>query len=92
MKNIFVTPRRSTLTNIEESDEEAAGFWQGLWHGCTLPITFLMSLFNEEIGVYETRNNGGWYNFGFLFGLMMIFGGGKGGQQWGGIERKEVED
>ena len=53
-----------------------AGFWMGLWHGFIFPVTFLISLFNHDVGVYELHNNGGWYNFGYLVGLSIIFGGG----------------
>jgi hypothetical protein len=29
--------------------------------------------------MYEVHNNGGWYNLGFLLGLIIIFGGSGGG-------------
>jgi hypothetical protein len=58
-------------------DAEPAGFWAGLWHGLILPITFFISLFNPGVGIYETNNNGGWYNFGFLLGASSSLGGGK---------------
>lgn len=53
-----------------------AGFWSGLWHGVISPITFIISLFSDNVNIYEIHNNGGWYNFGFLFGASIIFGGG----------------
>ena len=43
-----------------------------------VPITFLMSLFKEDVGVYELHNNGAWYNFGFALGTIMSFSGGSG--------------
>jgi len=52
-----------------------AGFWLGLWQGFISPITFVVSLFNDDVGIYEIHNNGGWYDFGFLFGAMVIFSG-----------------
>jgi hypothetical protein len=52
-----------------------AGFWLGLWHGVICPIAFIVSLFNHHVGIYEVANNGGWYNFGFVLGLSMAFGG-----------------
>ena len=65
------------LANIERIEGEGtAGFWHGLWHGFIAPFTFIISLFNSNIGIYEVHNNGGWYNFGFLFGATIIFGGG----------------
>ncbi|MFZ1410197.1 MAG: hypothetical protein WAS07_01910 [Micropruina sp.] len=57
---------------------EAAGFWLGLWHGFICPITFLVSLFNPAVNIYEIHNTGGWYNFGFVVGASAIFGGGGG--------------
>ena len=53
-----------------------AGFWAGLWHGIIVPFTFLISLFNPNIGIYEINNNGRWYNFGFILGISGSFGGG----------------
>ena len=55
------------------------GFWWGLWHGLIAPVTFIVSLFSETVGIYEVHNSGGWYDFGFLLGLSMVFGGGAGG-------------
>lgn len=55
-----------------------AGFWYGLWHGIIAPITFLISLFTDDVNVYEVSNNGNWYDFGFVLGLSMAFGGAAG--------------
>jgi hypothetical protein len=53
-----------------------AGFWLGLWHGIICPVTFLISLFNDHVNVYDVHNNGNWYNFGFVLGVSVVFGGG----------------
>jgi hypothetical protein len=58
------------------SGREAAGFWLGLWHGLITPVTFLISLFNDNVNLYEVHNNGNWYNFGFVAGLSIVFGSG----------------
>lgn len=55
-----------------------AGFWLGLWHGFIAPFTLIVSFFNDQVGIYEVHNNGGWYNFGFVFGASLFFGGGGG--------------
>jgi hypothetical protein len=55
---------------------ELAGFWLGLWHGFIVVVTFIISLFTDSVNVYEVHNNGGWYNFGFVIGLMFALGGG----------------
>jgi len=58
---------------------KAAGFWLGLWHGLIAPVTFVISLFSDTVEMFEVHNNGGWYNFGFLLGMMILLGGGGGG-------------
>lgn len=57
---------------------ESAGFWMGLWHGMIFPVTFFVSLFNHDVGVYAVVNNGGWYNFGYFLGIAISMGGGAG--------------
>jgi hypothetical protein len=67
------------LNPVEDSTNpvgEIAGFWQGLWHGFIALFTFFVSLFNDNVSIYEVHNNGGWYNFGFILGVSMFFGGG----------------
>lgn len=54
---------------------EIAGFWLGLWQGLISPITFLISLFNDNVNIYEVHNNGNWYNFGFMIGVSVVFSG-----------------
>jgi hypothetical protein len=56
-------------------DAEPAGFWAGFWHGLIAPITFIVSLFNPGVRIYETNNNGGWYDFGFILGVSSSLGG-----------------
>jgi hypothetical protein len=73
---ISCTAGTNDLVNTVRAETEVAGFWQGLWHGIIAPVTFIISLFKDTVSIYEVHNNGGWYNFGFLFGAMMIFGGG----------------
>jgi len=64
-------------SKYREPDAEPAGFWAGVWHGLIMPITFLVSLFNEGVGIYETHNVGRPYDFGFVLGASMAFGSGK---------------
>ena len=58
------------------TSDAAAGFWLGLWQGFIAPFVFVASLFKSNLSIYEVHNNGVWYNFGWLFGLACIFGGG----------------
>ena len=48
---------------------DPAGFWVGFWHGVIAPVVFFVSLWDDTVGIYETNNNGGWYDFGFLLGI-----------------------
>ena len=48
---------------------EPVGFWYGLWHGMILPFAWLVSLFDSDVAIYATYNNGGWYDFGFILGV-----------------------
>lgn len=45
------------------------GFWSGLWHGWISTISFIVSLFSDNVSVYAVNNTGGWYDFGFLLGI-----------------------
>ncbi|MFJ8962596.1 hypothetical protein ACIRG5_24720 [Lentzea sp. NPDC102401] len=59
---------------------QLAGFWKGLWQGLIYPVTFIISLFTDNVSVYEVRNNGNWYDFGFVAGiglLHMVLGPGR---------------
>ena len=57
-------------------DAEPAGFWAGYWHGAIAPITFVVGLFNPGVRIYETHNNGAWYDLGFILGASASLGGG----------------
>lgn len=58
------------------SADEPAGFWAGIWHGAISVITMIVHIFNDGVRVYEVDNTGGWYDFGFLFGVICVWGGG----------------
>jgi len=64
-----------TAGNPQFSTDTPAGFWYGLWHGIISVITLIIHLFNDNISVYEIHNSGGWYDFGFLLGVISIWGG-----------------
>lgn len=72
-------PGPNQLVGSPDDQGKVAGFWKGLWHGFIVLFTFIGSLFWDKIQIYEAHNNGGWYDFGFVFGVMMFFGGGGGG-------------
>jgi hypothetical protein len=60
--------------NTAATDGTVAGFWLGLWHGMIVLITFIISLFSDNVHFYEVHNNGGWYNFGFVLGFHILAG------------------
>ncbi len=65
-----------TAGNVQFTPEQPAGFWYGLWHGIISLISLIIHIFNDNILVYEIDNTGGWYDFGFLLGVICIWGGG----------------
>ena len=56
--------------------EKVYGFWGGLWHGIISPISFIISIFMDDVAMYACNNVGGWYDFGFVIGAGILFGGG----------------
>ena len=48
------------------------GFLLGVWHGFAFPVTFIISLFTDDIAVYQVPNNGGWYDFGYFIGICFL--------------------
>jgi hypothetical protein len=68
----------NAFKNSPRPNGSVAGFWLGLWHGFILPFAFVVSLFSDNVAIYEVHNTGTWYNFGFLMGTAMIWGGGGG--------------
>jgi hypothetical protein len=51
------------------------GFWKGFWHGFIAPITFVISLFSDDVRIYAFPNGGRWYDFGFMLGISGFSGG-----------------
>lgn len=56
-------------SKYKQPGARTAGFLGGLWHGLIAPFTFIVSLFVSGVSIYETNNNGRWYEFGFLIGI-----------------------
>jgi len=72
-------PGVNELANVPSQTGVVAGFWRGLWNGIIAPVTFIISLFDKGVQMYDVHNNGGWYNLGFFLGITALFGGGAGG-------------
>ncbi len=75
LATVSCAPGPNGLAGSADEAGKVAGFWQGLWHGIIAPFTFIISLFNRSVHIYEVHNNGAWYNFGYLLGLSCILGG-----------------
>ena len=80
-KLLILIPFLFLLTSCAAGDAQftadtPAGFWYGLWHGVISFISLIIHLFNDAVMVYEVNNTGGWYDFGFLLGVIFIWGGG----------------
>jgi ABC-type multidrug transport system permease subunit len=69
-------PGINELTNVPSRTGIVAGFWRGLWNGAISPATFIISLFQSGVQMYDVHNNGIWYNLGFFLGIITLFGGG----------------
>ena len=65
----FLSGCADALTFQQAAEAVPVGFWYGIWHGMITPITFWISLFNPDVAIYAINNNGGWYDFGFLWGI-----------------------
>lgn len=73
---LFIVSCAETIPVEQCLPEESYGFWYGLLHGFIAPFTFIVGIFDDEVAMYAINNNGAWYNFGFLFGASIFFGGG----------------
>jgi hypothetical protein len=38
-------------------------------------MIFILSLFMDDVAMYAVNNTGGWYDFGFVLGAGILFGG-----------------
>ena len=75
--------------DLARADPETdVGFFFGLWHGFISPVTFVISLFEPDVGIYELRNNGHWYDLGFVLGASAIFSGAGGSASAGRRRRR----
>ena len=63
----------NNVANVDT--DHLSNFWAGLWQGLILPISFVISLFTDNISIYDVHNNGNWYDFGFVLGAIVLPGG-----------------
>ena len=55
--------------------DDQLGFLFGLLHGFLAPLTFIISLFSDEVTMYAVNNKETWYDLGFLLGIGGFSGG-----------------
>ncbi len=67
MVNIFSMAGPNSKYKLQGA--KPAGFLGGLWHGLIAVIAFIISLFTAQVSMWETNNNGRWYEFGFVLGI-----------------------
>ena len=51
---------------------DTPGFLLGLWQGFIFPIAWMVSLFVHSVAIYAVPNNGGWYDFGYFLGGVVL--------------------
>ncbi len=81
----------SCATQSNEPPAVLPGFLKGLLHGFIILFSFISSFFTDW-RIYAYPNNGGWYNFGFLIGVSLFFGGGGGAAGVKGHKHKPDKD
>ena len=59
----------------------APGFLLGLWHGFIFPVAWVVSLFAPQVAIYAVPNNGGWYDFGYFLGIVVLGVGANGARR-----------
>jgi len=57
------------------TDLNPAGFFWGIWHGWTAPISLIVGFFNKDIRIYEKINTGWTYDLGYYMAIISGFGG-----------------
>lgn len=62
-----------TKTISVDSMYAPAGFLMGIWHGVTLLVSLIVSVFDPQTTVYDVNNTGFGYNAGFVIGVA-VFG------------------
>lgn len=66
---IFVLASCAGVEPVEECLKgKQYGFVYGLAHGFITPISFIASLFKNDVAIYATNNSGTLYDLGFLLG------------------------
>ena len=57
------------------TNDNKAGFFWGIWHGWLAPVSLIISIFRDNISIYEVNNSGWLYDFGYYIAVISGFGG-----------------
>ena len=71
---IFTLIMSGCATHSMAGISDPPGFFKGLLHGFLIVFSFIASFFTDY-QIYNFPNAGGWYDFGYLIGVSMFFGG-----------------
>ena len=74
---IFSSILLGCATHSMLPSEDPPGFFSGLLHGFIILFSFIAGFFTDY-QIYNLPNSGGWYDFGYIIGVSMFFGGGAG--------------
>ncbi|BBM67962.1 hypothetical protein VA249_46080 (plasmid) [Vibrio alfacsensis] len=69
MVSVLLSGCADSISFEQAIQTEQVGFWYGFWHGLIIPVSWLVSLFDDDVAIYAIYNNGGWYDFGYFLGL-----------------------
>lgn len=69
---LMLTGCADAVSFVEAAAMEPVGFLHGFWHGITFLISFMGSIFFDDIAVYAIYNTGGWYDFGYFIGIVAL--------------------
>lgn len=64
---------KNPLKGTKSEDGVTASFADGVMHGLTAPMMLFVSLVDRNTEIYEVKNDGTWYNMGYLFGIWLSF-------------------
>lgn len=73
---LIVLVLASCAPGNERFAADPPGFFFGLWHGFISFVTFIVSLFNDSVDIYQVNNAGKLYDLGYILGVAIFYGGG----------------
>ena len=64
---LFIWYANTAIAHTYPTDH--TNFWFGFLHGYFAVPSFIVSWFAHDVTIYQSPNDGFWYNLGFLIGL-----------------------